>query len=157
MLEEPRALGPLRQAPVLVGGEARGDEVLGRARLVDGGDGGEAGASERPGAVYDLVEDGLQVEACADAQARRAERRDARAQRLVLGCRRFAVGHSILPAPAADRVAGPAGDRFAGGPRKGSGSFGSVRFPMDRVEIAKNSCLIRTKPRELALLSHITV
>ena len=81
MLEEPRALGSLREPPVLVGGEARGDQVLRGARLVDGGDGGEAGAGERPGALDHLVEDGLEVEARTDPQARRAERRDALAQR----------------------------------------------------------------------------
>ena len=79
MLEEPRPLGPLRDAPVLRLGEARGDEVLRRARLVDGGDGAVTGAGERPGAVEHLVERGLEVEARADAQARRAQRGYARA------------------------------------------------------------------------------
>ena len=79
VLEEPRPVGPLRQPPVLLLGEARGDEVPGRPRLVDGGDGAEARAGERPGALHHFGEHGLEVEAGADAQARRAQRGEARA------------------------------------------------------------------------------
>ena len=50
VLEEPRPVGPLRDAPVLLLGEARGDEVLRRARLVDGGDGAEAPRVRPPSA-----------------------------------------------------------------------------------------------------------
>ena len=83
MLEEPRALGPFHDGPVLRLGDARGDEVLWRARLVDGGDGAEARAGQRLRALDDLAEHRLKVEARADPEARRAERRDAIAQRLV--------------------------------------------------------------------------
>ena len=76
-LEEPRPVGPFHDVPVLVGGEARGDEVLGGAGLVDGGDGAVARAGERPGALDNFVQHHLKVEARADAQARRAERGDA--------------------------------------------------------------------------------
>ena len=92
-LEEPRPVGPLHQLPVLVFGEAGGDEVLGRAGLVDGGDGAVARAGERPGALHDLLEHGLEVEARADAQARRVECGDACVQRLDPGFRRVTVGH----------------------------------------------------------------
>ena len=99
---------------MLLLGEARGDEVLRRARLVDGGDGAEARAGERPGAADHLVEHGLKVQARADAQARRAERGDARAQRLVFGRRRLAVGHRFLPAPVAGALpARPVTDSLA--------------------------------------------
>ena len=81
--EEPRAVGPLHDGPVLRLGDARGDEVLWRARLVDGGDGAEARAGQRLRALDDLAEHRLKVEARADPEARRAERRDAIAQRLV--------------------------------------------------------------------------
>ena len=79
VLEEPRPVGPLRQPPVLLLGEARGDEVPGRPRLVDGGDGAEARAGQRPGALHHFGEHGLEVEAGAAAQARRAQRGEARA------------------------------------------------------------------------------
>ena len=82
---------------MLVGREARGDEVLGDAGLVDGGDGAVARAGERPGAHDDLIQYGLEVEARADAQARRAERGDAGAQRRVLGRRPVAIGHPFSP------------------------------------------------------------
>ena len=77
ILEEPRALGPLHDGPVLRLGDARGDEVPWRALLVDGGDGAEARAGQRLRALDDLAEHRLEVEASADPQARRAERRDA--------------------------------------------------------------------------------
>ena len=131
VLEQPRALGPFRDGPVLLLGEARGDEVPRRARLVDGGDGAEAGAGERAGAVDHLVEHGLQVQARADAQARRAERGDARAQRLVFGRRRLAVGHRFLPAPAAGASPARAGtDSLAD---RGRGPSAPIRSDSRRV------------------------
>ena len=77
--------------PVLVRGEARGDEILGGAGLVDGGNGAVARAGERPGALDDFVQHHLKVEARADAQARRAERGDAGAQRRGLVRRRLVI------------------------------------------------------------------
>ena len=70
-LEELRPVGPFHHGPVFFVGEARGDEVLGLAGLVDGGDGPVARAGQRPGALHDLVEHGLKIEARADAQERR--------------------------------------------------------------------------------------
>ena len=102
-LEEPRPVGPFHDVPVLVRGEARGDEVLGGAGLVDGGNGAVARAGERPGALDDFVQHHLKVEARADAQARRAERGDAGAQRRGLVRRRLVIGHpvsSFRPPPA---------------------------------------------------------
>ena len=121
ILEEPRALGPLHDGPVLRLGDARGDEVLWRARLVDGGDGAEARAGQRLRALDDLAEHGLEVEARADPQARRAERRDALAQRRDLAARLVRSAHRRRPAPAGGRIsvqgpgAGPAlPGRFGG-------------------------------------------
>ena len=47
VLEQAHAVGPGREFLLLLRGEARGDGVLGRARLVDGGDDAVAGAGER--------------------------------------------------------------------------------------------------------------
>ena len=102
---------------MLVGGEARGDEVPGRPGLVDGGDGGEARAGERPGALDDLVQNGLEVKARADPEARRAERRDAFAQRRDLQARSAGIAHRRTPAGGRISVpgAGPAGPGRCGG------------------------------------------
>ena len=126
ILEEPRALGPLHDGPVLRLGDARGDEVLWRARLVDGGDGAEARAGQRPGALDDLAEHGLEVEARADPQARRAERRDALAQRRDLAAQFVRSAHRR--APAGGRISVP-------GPGPGTGPTGPGRFGGQRGEI----------------------
>ena len=68
MLEEPRPIRPARQFPAFVGREAGGDEVLGRARLVNGRDHPVARAGEGAGAVHDFLEDGVEVEARAEPQ-----------------------------------------------------------------------------------------
>ena len=86
--------------------EARADEVLHLARLVDGGHNSVAGAGERAGAGNDLLQHGGQVEARVDAQGRGAER----AQRLVfltrlvdlVHRRRFLLGSSRRPGPRRD-------------------------------------------------------
>ena len=83
-LEQPRPVGPLLHPPVLLVGEPGGDEVPGLARLVDGGDGAVARAGERAGALDDLLEHRVEVEAGADAQAGRAQGGDALAQRFDL-------------------------------------------------------------------------
>ena len=72
-LEEPRPVGPFFHVPVLLRGEARGDEVLGDTGLVDGGDGAVARAGERPGAL-DHFDARSPRSRFANAQARRAER-----------------------------------------------------------------------------------
>ena len=68
LLEELHAAGPLRHPAVVVLGQARGDEFPGRSRLVDGDDAAVARAGELAGAVGHFLQDGLQVEAGADAQ-----------------------------------------------------------------------------------------
>ena len=68
VLEEPRPLRPTHQFPALVGREAGGDEVFGLSCLVDRHDRPEAGAGQDAGAVDDLLEDGIEVKARADAQ-----------------------------------------------------------------------------------------
>ena len=57
----------------------------------------------------------------------------------VSGC---IVGHPFLPAPAGGRVAGPTGDRFAGGLRPGSGYSDLARFErfaLSRIKFMQNS------------------
>ena len=82
MLEEAHCVGPGLQLPLLVGGEARGDEVLRPPCFVDGGDRAVASAGEGAGAVDGLAQDGADVEAGADAQDGAAQAGDALAQRL---------------------------------------------------------------------------
>ena len=103
-LEQPRPVGPLLHPPVLLVGEPGGDEVPGLARLVDGGDGAVARAGERAGALDDLLQHRVEVEARADAQAGRAQGGDALAQRFVLaGEVVVSVQPSLLLVPNAGR------------------------------------------------------
>ena len=69
---------------MLLVGETSGDEILENTGLVDGGDGTKARSGERPGAVHDLLEDQLVVQAGTDTQDRLVERGVASAQRLYL-------------------------------------------------------------------------
>ena len=75
--EEPRSVRPRGHHRVHAGGEAGGDEVLRLPGVVDGSDHAVAGAGQRAGAVDDLAQDGLEVEAGADAQDGRRQARDA--------------------------------------------------------------------------------
>ena len=84
VLEEPRPVRPGRQQLVFVGRDAGGDEVLGLPAFVEGGDSAVSGAGQGAGALDDLVQDGVEVEAGADAQDGRAQPGDAVSQRLVL-------------------------------------------------------------------------
>ena len=68
VLEEPRPLRPVRQCLAFLRREARGDEVFGLSRLVDGRDRPVAGAGQGAGAVDGLLEDGIEIEARADAE-----------------------------------------------------------------------------------------
>ena len=68
MPEQPQLIGPCFHRPLLVGREAGGDEVAGLPVPVDGGDDAVVGAGQRAGAVDDLAEHGVEVEAAADAQ-----------------------------------------------------------------------------------------
>ena len=77
VFEEPQPVGPGHNAPVLLRGEARGEEVAGLAGIVDGRDPAAAGADQRAGAVENLLQDDVDVEACADAQDGRAQPGDA--------------------------------------------------------------------------------
>ena len=101
VLEHPQALGPLEDQAVLLGGEARSDDFAGPARVVDGGDESVACAGKRASAVHDLAQDGVEIEACADAQDGGAQGRDARAQRLVLPLQVVALRHCHLHAESA--------------------------------------------------------
>ena len=101
VFEELVPVRPLRHVPALVRRQAGGDELLDRAGVVDGRDHAVAGAGQRAGAVDDLAQDGVEVEARADAQDRRAEHGDAFAQRRVLLPQFVGTVHpSILPGPA---------------------------------------------------------
>ena len=84
VLEEPRPIGPVLQLLPLFRGEARGDVLQRLPRVVDGRDRPVAGAGQCPGALDDLVQDGADVEARADAQDRPAQPGHAVAKRLVL-------------------------------------------------------------------------
>ena len=80
--EQPRPVGPLDHVPVPLLRQAGGDEVPGLLPgLVDGGDAAVACAGQRAGALDDLLEHRVEVESGADAQAGRAQRGDALAQR----------------------------------------------------------------------------
>ena len=70
--EQPRSVRPRGHHRVHAGREAGGDELLRLPGVVDGGDQAVAGAGQRAGAVDDLAQDGLEVEAGADAQNGRA-------------------------------------------------------------------------------------
>ena len=103
-LEQPRPVGPLLHPPVLLVGEPGGDEVPGQPRLVDGGDGAVARVGERAGALDDLLEHRVEVEAGADAQAGRAQGGDALAQRFDLAVEVVvSVQASLLLVPIAGR------------------------------------------------------
>ena len=95
--EQPRPVGPVQQLPLLVRGQSGGDEVLGLAGGVDGGDRAVAGAGQRAGAVHHLLQDGHHIEARADAQDGRAQSRDAFAQRLVLASQLAGIGQVTPP------------------------------------------------------------
>jgi len=81
---------------MLVGREARGDDLPGLPRFVDG-DEAVARAGERAGAVDDLLQDGVEVEARADAQDGGAEGGDALPQRLVLPLQVVGLRKRALP------------------------------------------------------------
>ena len=62
----------------------RAPKLLGLTHVVDGRDHAVAGAGQRAGAVHDLVQDGVEVEARADALDSSVQRGEAVPQRLVL-------------------------------------------------------------------------
>ena len=82
MLEETPIVGPVQHPPVVVGSQAGSDEVLGLSRVVEDRDGSVASAGELAGAFHNLAQDGVEVQARADAQAGGAQLGDAILQRL---------------------------------------------------------------------------
>ena len=63
LFEQLRSVRPLLDPAVLVVGQARGDEGVGRSRLVDGDDAAVARVGEHAGAPDHLAQDGFEVEA----------------------------------------------------------------------------------------------
>ena len=84
VLEQPRPVGPVGQAGLLFGGEAGGEEVGDPAGVVDRGDHAVARAGQGAGAADDLLQDGVEVEAGADAQDGGDQRGEALAEGLDL-------------------------------------------------------------------------
>ena len=133
VLEEPRSVGPGRELAVLVRREPGGDEVLDLPGLADGRDQSVAGADQRAGAVDDLLQDGVEVEAGADAHAGRAQPRDALPQRLVLAKEIFGTLHG--PAPAAS-----AAGRRSARPQAGhAGLPEPIRNPSKSLKVTINT------------------
>ena len=111
-LEQARPVGPLLEQAVRLGGDPGAREVAGRARLVDGRDDAVARAGQRPGAVEDFAQHGLEVEARGDVTDGRAQPRDALVQGRDLAPGVVELGHcSPLPCPRGDprTPAGPGG------------------------------------------------
>ena len=90
VLEQLRAAGPCRHGLVFLVGDPGSDEVLGRTRLINCDDRAVAGAGQRLGALHDLAEHGVEVEARADAQQRLGQTGEAR------GCRLGRMGELIV-------------------------------------------------------------
>ena len=82
--EEPRPVGLGHHPSLLVGHEARGDEVLDLPGLVDGRNRAQPSARQRAGVVDDRAEDGSDIQATADAQGRPAQPGPALPQQLDL-------------------------------------------------------------------------
>ena len=91
MLQETRPVRPCDHLAMLFGREAGGDEVLGLPRVVEDRDQAVAGSAERARAVDDFVQNGVDVEARADAQYGRAQPRDAVPRRLLFAPRLVGV------------------------------------------------------------------
>ena len=83
VLEEPQSLGQVPKPRALFGGDAGGDEGLYAPGVVEGHQRAIAGPGQRTGAVYDPLQNGVEVEAPADAKAGLAEPGEALPQRLV--------------------------------------------------------------------------
>ena len=96
VLEELRPVRPGGHLLVFFGRDAGGDEVAGLSALVDGRDAAVSGPGKGAGGLDDLVQDGVEVEAGADAEDGGAELGDAVSQRLVLSPQIVGVGHDRL-------------------------------------------------------------
>ena len=77
MFEQPRDIGPFLRSPVLGGREDGTPELPGRATVVDGGDHVGARVGQRAGAVDDLLQDCVGMEARADVYGGLAQFGDA--------------------------------------------------------------------------------
>ena len=103
LFEEPPPVAPVGDLPVLVGRKAGGDEVLDPLVFVDGRDHAISGAGQRAGTDDGLLQDGVQVEAVADAQNGLVQAGDAILSRLVLPRQCVGICQAPLP-PLIDRV-----------------------------------------------------
>ena len=83
VLEEPQALGQVPERLAFFGGDAGGDEGLYAPGVVKGHQRAIAGPGQRTGAVYDPLQNGVEVEAPADAKAGLAQPGEAVPQRLI--------------------------------------------------------------------------
>ena len=77
VFEEPPSVRPVGQPAVFVGRDPGDDEVLELAGLVDGEDPTAPGRGQRAGALDDLPQDGVEIEAAADAPNRCYQLREA--------------------------------------------------------------------------------
>ena len=122
VLEEPRPVGPLGEPAVLLGRQAGRDHVAGLPAVVDGRDQPVAGTGQGAGGIDDLLQDGVEVEAGADAQHGRAQPGVPVAQRLVLASQPLEARHGaprrLGAEAAAGPRAGPAADRSEYAPRR---------------------------------------
>ena len=84
MIEEFQRIGQIPQTLDHVGGQAGGEKVFGRTRIVEEGEQAVAGADERAGGVEDALQDGVEVEAFVDEQAGAAQAGEALPQRFNL-------------------------------------------------------------------------
>ena len=104
--EQPRAVGPGVELALLLRREAREHEVERRAGLVDGGDDAPARAGERAGALHDLAQHGVEVEARVDPEHRVGQRRAARPRGFVVSPVVFRTRHGSSLAESARRPKG---------------------------------------------------
>ena len=83
VIMEPWSVRPFEHSPELVWRKTGGDEVLNLAHVVRGRDHAVVGARKRAGALHDLLQDGVEVQARAYAQNRCSQPGDALLERLV--------------------------------------------------------------------------
>ena len=84
MIEEFQRIGQIPQTLDHIGGQAGGEKVCGRPRVVEEGEQAVACADERAGGVEDALQDGVEVEAFVDEQAGAAQAGEALSQRFNL-------------------------------------------------------------------------
>ena len=84
VLEESQTLGQVPEHRAFLGGDAGGEEGFYAPGVVEGHQRAIAGLSQRTGAVYDPLQDGVEVEALADAEAGLAQPGETVSQPLIL-------------------------------------------------------------------------